>query len=76
MKESEYHNDHLSRYEKLEKLGEGAFGRVYKAKDKVTQQFVAMKEIMEPEDSFGGISTTTLREISILLDLHHPNIIK
>ena len=76
MKESENPNERLSRYEKLEKLGEGAFGKVYKVKDKLTQQIVAMKQIIEAEDSFGGISTTTLREGSILSELSHPNIIK
>ncbi len=76
MKELESPTERLSHYEKLEKLGEGAFGKVYKVKDKITQKIVAMKQIIEAEDSFGGISTTTLREASILSELHHPNIIK
>lgn len=76
MQHSENNIDPFLRYEKIEKLGEGAFGRVYKARDKKTQQIVAIKQIMEAEDSFGGISTTTLREISILMELNHPNVIK
>ena len=32
------------RYEKLEKLGEGTYGKVYKAKDKETGTFVALKK--------------------------------
>lgn len=66
----------LEHYEKLEKLGEGAFGKVYKARHKETGNFVAIKQILESEDVFGGISTTTLREISILSSLNHPNLIK
>lgn len=76
MKSKENLFDPFQRFEKLEKLGEGAFGKVYKARDKTTQQIVALKQIMEPEDEFGGISTTTLREISILSGLDHPNILK
>lgn len=66
----------LQEYEIIEKLGEGAFGKVYKAKEKSSNRIVAIKQIIEGEDSFGGISTTTLRELSILSTLKHPNIIK
>lgn len=31
-------------YEKLEKLGEGTYGKVYKARDRDTGQYVAMKK--------------------------------
>jgi len=76
MKPHESSKDPLQRYEKLEKLGEGAFGKVYRGRDKLTQQSVAIKQIIDSEDNFGGISTTTLREISILSELDHPNVIK
>nr|ADD24502.1 Cell division protein kinase 3 [Lepeophtheirus salmonis] len=32
-------------FQKIEKIGEGTYGVVYKAKDKVTNQFVALKKI-------------------------------
>lgn len=34
-----------SRYEKIEKLGEGTYGVVYKAKDKARDVFVALKKV-------------------------------
>ena len=76
MKKSENPKDSLERYEKIEKLGEGAFGKVYKSRDRITQEIVAIKQIIDSEDNFGGISTTTLREICILSEIQHPNIIK
>lgn len=35
----------LDEFQKLEKIGEGTYGVVYKARDKLTQQFVALKKI-------------------------------
>mmetsp|Transcript_1925 Transcript_1925/g.3051 ORF Transcript_1925/g.3051 Transcript_1925/m.3051 type:complete len:294 (+) Transcript_1925:61-942(+) len=69
----------MDRYVKLEKngsnCGEGTYGVVYKARDRQTDQFVAMKKIrLETEDD--GIPSTTLREISTLRQLRHPNIVE
>ena len=48
---------------------------IYKAKDKITGEFVALKKIkLETEDE--GIPSTALREISILKELDHVNIVK
>ena len=64
-----------TRYRKLEVLGEGTYGVVFKAFDLVSNQFVALKKIrMEYEDD-EGIPATTLREISALKSLKHPNIV-
>lgn len=65
----------LTRYEKVEKpVGEGTYGVVYKARDKVTGEVVALKKIrLEGEDE--GIPATALREISLLKELSHPNIV-
>ena len=64
-----------TRYQKQEKLGQGTYGTVYKAFDNVTQQTVAIK-IMKPNQEDEGISAITLREVSILKSLDHPNIVK
>lgn len=66
----------LARYTKVEKpVGEGTYGVVYKAKDRMTNDYVALKKIrLEVEDE--GIPSTALREISILRELDHPNIVK
>jgi serine/threonine protein kinase len=67
-------NQELDKYQKLEKLGEGTYGVVYKCKNKDNQMVVAVKRIrLENEDE--GIPSTAIREISILKQLKHPNIV-
>lgn len=34
----------MENYEKLEKIGEGTYGKVYKAKDRTTEKLVALKK--------------------------------
>lgn len=65
----------MERYQKMEKIGEGTYGVVYKAKDRVTGEIVALKKIrLEAEDE--GIPSTAIREISLLKELQHPNIVR
>lgn len=55
--------------------GEGTYGVVYKAKDRVTGEIIALKKIrLEAEDE--GIPSTAIREISLLKELQHPNIVR
>ncbi|KAJ3604088.1 hypothetical protein NHX12_028829 [Muraenolepis orangiensis] len=65
------------RYEKLDFLGEGQFATVYKARDKTNDQIVAIKKIKvgHRTEAKDGINRTALREIKLLQELHHPNII-
>ena len=64
------------RYKKQEKLGEGAYGVVNKAYDYKKNQFVALKDQKGVTDEYEGLPQTTLREISILRDMNHNNIVK
>lgn len=65
----------VDKYVKVEKpVGEGTYGVVYKAKCKRTGTMVALKKIrLEMEDE--GVPSTALREISLLKELDHPNIV-
>ncbi|XP_032945523.1 cyclin-dependent kinase 3 isoform X2 [Rhinolophus ferrumequinum] len=65
----------MDMFQKVEKIGEGTYGVVYKAKNKQTGQLVALKKIrldLETE----GVPSTAIREISLLKELKHPNIVR
>eukprot|EP00735_Rhodelphis_limneticus_P008360 TRINITY_DN2128_c0_g1::TRINITY_DN2128_c0_g1_i1::g.12838::m.12838 TRINITY_DN2128_c0_g1::TRINITY_DN2128_c0_g1_i1::g.12838 ORF type:complete len:295 (+),score=64.32,sp/Q38772/CDC2A_ANTMA/76.90/3e-167,Pkinase/PF00069.20/1.9e-79,Pkinase_Tyr/PF07714.12/1.5e-31,Kinase-like/PF14531.1/47,Kinase-like/PF14531.1/1.8e-05,Kdo/PF06293.9/0.00012,Seadorna_VP7/PF07387.6/0.004,APH/PF01636.18/0.0049 TRINITY_DN2128_c0_g1_i1:48-932(+) len=65
----------MENYQKLEKIGEGTYGVVYKAKDRLTNEFIALKKIrLEVEDE--GVPSTAIREISLLKELQHVNIVR
>eukprot|EP00112_Aurelia_sp_Birch-Aquarium-sp1_P010764 Seg229.13 transcript_id=Seg229.13/GoldUCD/mRNA.D3Y31 product="Cyclin-dependent kinase 1" protein_id=Seg229.13/GoldUCD/D3Y31 len=66
----------ITDYTKIEKIGEGTYGVVYKAKEKATGNFVALKKIrLDNEDE--GVPSTAVREISLLNELSkHPNVVK
>ena len=65
----------MERYQRLEKIGEGTYGQVYKAKDRISDTIIALKRIrLESEDE--GIPSTAIREISLLKELRHPNIVR
>ncbi|XP_041364501.1 cyclin-dependent kinase 1-like [Gigantopelta aegis] len=61
-------------YTKIEKIGEGTYGVVYKGRHKKTNRLVALKKIrLESEEE--GVPSTAIREISLLKELQHPNIV-
>jgi cyclin-dependent kinase len=65
----------IDRYEKLENIGEGTYGVVYKARDTQTGEIYALKKIkLETEQE--GIPSTAIREIALLKELQHPNIVR
>lgn len=48
---------------------------VYRGKHKATDELVALKKIrMDNEEE--GVPSTALREVSLLLEAEHPNIVK
>jgi len=67
--------DIMEKYQKIEKLGEGRYGVVYKAQNKETGEIVALKRIrLDNEEE--GVPCTAIREISLLKELRHPNIVR
>ncbi|XP_059720261.1 cyclin-dependent kinase 3 isoform X3 [Haemorhous mexicanus] len=62
-------------FQKVEKIGEGTYGVVYKARNKRTGQLVALKKIRLDAES-EGVPSTAIREISLLKELKHPNIVR
>ena len=64
----------MERYERVEKIGEGTYGVVYKARDRSNGVVCALKKIrLADEDE--GVPSTAIREISLLKELTHPNIV-
>ena len=59
-------------YEVLKKIGEGAFSKVYKVKEKETGEIRAMKEVIKSKIGVKNFKT----EIKILAMLDHPNILR
>jgi len=65
----------MEKYTKIEKLGEGTYGIVYKAKNRESGDIVALKRIrLDSEDE--GVPCTAIREISLLKELKHQNIVR
>ncbi|KAL9938874.1 hypothetical protein V8E36_002593 [Tilletia maclaganii] len=61
-------------YIQLEKLGEGTYATVYKGRSRNSNEIVALKEIhLDPEE---GTPSTAIREISLMKELRHPNIVR
>ncbi|XP_013393481.1 cyclin-dependent kinase 1 isoform X2 [Lingula anatina] len=61
-------------YVKIEKIGEGTYGVVYKGRNKKNNKTVALKKIrLESEEE--GVPSTAIREISLLKELQHPNVV-
>lgn len=65
-----YLNTHED-YKTLEKVGEGAFGSVFRAVDRATGLEVALKQIRIREGRVGP----AMRELNALRQLDHPNVI-
>lgn len=63
----------LNGYQKLSKIGEGTYGIVFKALHKSTNKIVALKKVRLTYSE--GIPVTAMREIAILKEMHHNNVI-
>lgn len=61
-------------YKRVQQVGEGTYGKVYKAQNVLTGQFVALKKLrLEAERE--GFPITAMREIKLLQSFDHPNVL-
>lgn len=77
----------MDNFQKIEKIGEGTYGVVYKAKvlsceigevnghETGIVNYVALKKIRLDAES-EGVPSTAIREISLLKELNHTNVVK
>ncbi|WKY09254.1 hypothetical protein Q1695_001984 [Nippostrongylus brasiliensis] len=65
----------LAKFDDLKKIGEGTYGVVFKGVHKKSGKLVALKKISLDHDN-EGVPSTCIREICLLKDLNHRNIVK
>ncbi|KAL3329827.1 hypothetical protein AABB24_033938 [Solanum stoloniferum] len=66
----------VEEFERLNKIGEGTYEVVYKAREKKTGEIVALKKLkVTKKDEEEGFPLTFIREINILLTCRHPSIV-
>jgi len=65
----------MKNFQKIEKIGEGTYGIVYKAKDENTGQIVVLKQIRFGT-KYEGVPSIAIREITLLRELEHPRVVK
>lgn len=63
------------KFTKLDRLGDGTYGVVYKAESNATGKAVALKR-MNPAPEEDGVPATTIREIALLRKMDHVNVVK
>lgn len=65
---------HVDRYEPLNRIEEGSYGVVSRARDRETGEVVALKKL-KLERETDGFPITSLREIQTLMASKHPNVV-
>lgn len=65
----------INSFEKLNQIGEGTYGVVYRARDKESGEVVAVKK-MRMEQEKEGFPVTGVREVGLLLSLRHENVVR
>ncbi|KAF9956366.1 hypothetical protein BGZ70_009933 [Mortierella alpina] len=64
----------VENYEKLNRISEGTYGVVYRARDRLTGDIVALKKLKLDQEK-NGFPITSLREVYTLLLAKHPHIV-
>ena len=65
----------IDQIQKVGTLGEGAYGVVYKGIYLPTKEIIALKKI-KLETQSEGVPSTTIREISVLREIEHKNVVQ
>jgi len=71
---SNYLKKTMEKYEKIAKIGEGSYGVVFKCRNRENGTIVAIKKFVESEDD-PLIRKIAMREIRMLKQLKHPNLV-
>ena len=66
----------VAHYERLEQIGEGTYGQVYRARCRDSGLIVAMKKMRIHHGGYWGMPLQLIREIKILKRLRHPNLLR
>jgi cell division cycle 2-like protein len=61
-------------YERLNQIEEGSYGVVFRARDKLTGDIVALKKLKLDEEK-QGFPITALREVNALMSCRHENVV-
>ncbi|KAI8866454.1 Pkinase-domain-containing protein [Ramicandelaber brevisporus] len=70
-----FNRDCAENYERIDQIGSGTFGIVFKSRHKQSGQICALKKLLN-ETGRDGMNLTTVREIRLLKKLKHENIVK
>uniref|UniRef100_A0A5B7CBX0 cyclin-dependent kinase n=1 Tax=Davidia involucrata TaxID=16924 RepID=A0A5B7CBX0_DAVIN len=65
----------MDKYKEIEKIGYGSYGDLYKGCVSVTNEAVILKQLQFPDES-EGVPTNLIREISLLKEMKHSNIVR
>eukprot|EP00928_Gymnodinium_smaydae_P048724 TRINITY_DN3261_c0_g5_i1.p1 TRINITY_DN3261_c0_g5~~TRINITY_DN3261_c0_g5_i1.p1 ORF type:complete len:497 (-),score=83.85 TRINITY_DN3261_c0_g5_i1:107-1597(-) len=66
----------VDRFRKLNRIDEGTYGVVYRARDTVTGEVVALKQLkLSASKSEEGFPHASLREVILLSKMDHPNVV-
>ena len=73
--EQKFGHGKIGDFQRVEQLGEGAYGVVYKGVNQKTGEVIALKKI-KLETQSEGVPSTTIREISVLREIDNVNVVK